>query len=296
MTMEQFKRQIALFGPEGQDRIAKVRCVIIGIGGLGTHLVQQLALLGVRYFVLIDDEEVSESNRNRYIGLRHSDPVPGFRKVDLGERIAHDIDPTIYVEKIFDSFISNAGFAAIQSADIVFGAVDLEGARLVLNDVCTAYRCSYIDLASDVLPGEDLQYGGRVCVSLNGDGCIQCLGVLDSKEAGEDLAGEAELRNRETLYGVDRTLLGQSGPSVVSINGAIASLAVTEFMVAITNLRDPQRLLTYKGTTGKVFANVATPPSDCFYCHGRWHAGLEGDVEHYLTDGTTDRLHPKRCA
>lgn len=289
MTLEKFQRQIALFGQDGQDRIAKVRCVIVGIGGLGTHLVQQLALLGVRDIVLIDNEELSESNRNRYVGVSHSDPVPGFRKVDLGERIAHDIDPTIHVEKIFDSFISAAGFEAIRSADIVFGALDLEGARLVLNDVCTTYRSSYIDLASDVLPGEEVQYGGRVCVSLNGDGCIQCLGVLDTKEAGEDLAGEAEQRNRKTLYGVDRTLLGRSGPSVVSLNAVVASLAVTEFMVAITNLRDPQRVLTYKGTTGKVFASVATT-GDCFFCHGRWHAGLEGDVEHYLTDGTAAKL------
>ncbi len=293
MTLERFKRQIGLFGEEGQARIAKVRCVIIGVGGLGTHLVQQLALLGVRYFVLIDDEELSESNRNRYVGVRHDDPVPGFRKVDLGERIAREIDPTIHVEKIFDSFISEAGFEAIRSGDIVFGALDLEGARLVLNDVCTAYGTSYIDLASDVLPGEEPQYGGRVCVSLNGDGCIQCLGVLDTKEAGEDLAGEAERRNRKSIYGVDRTLLGRSGPSFVSINGVVAALAVTEFMVAVTNLREPQRVLTYKGTTGKVFARVDTPPGDCLYCKGRWNTGAAADVGQYLRNGTAARLRKR---
>ena len=230
---KRFARQIALFGELGQERIAKVRCVIIGIGGLGTMLIQQLALLGVRHFVLIDDEEISETNRNRYPGVRHSDPVPGFRKVDVGERIAQEIDPSIVVEKIFGSFISEEGFAAIRSADIVFGCLDLEGARLVLNDVCTAHGQSYIDLASDVIPGADPEYGGRVCVSMNGDGCIQCLGVLDPKEAGADLAGEAERRNRDALYGVDRGLLGRSGPSVVSINGVVVSLAVTEFMVAV---------------------------------------------------------------
>jgi len=292
MSQHRFARQIALFGELGQERIAKARCVIIGVGGLGTQLIMQLALLGVRHFVLIDNEEVSETNRNRYYGLRHDDPVPGFRKVDLGERIAHSIDPTIVVEGIFDPFIGEAGFAAIHSADIVFGCLDLEGARLVLNDVCTAYGQSYIDLASDVIPGEHPDYGGRVCVSMNGDGCIQCLGVLDTKEAGADLAGEAERRNRAALYGVDRALLGNSGPSVVSIIGVVVSLAVTEFMVAVTNLREPQRVLTYKGSSGKVFASADQPAADCYYCKGRW-AVARDDVQHYLTDGTAERLRQK---
>ena len=294
MSSERFNRQIALFGEEGQVRLAKVRCVIIGIGGLGTYLVQQLSLLGVRSFFLIDDEDLSESNRNRYIGVRYNDPVPGFRKVDLGERIAREIDPTIAIEKICDSFVSEAGFAAIRSGDVVFGCVDLEGARLILNDVCTAYGRSYIDLASDVIPGDQPEYGGRICVSMNGDGCIQCLGVLDTKEAGADLAGEAERRNRRALYGVDRKLLGQTGPSVVSINGTIVSLAVTEFMVAVTNLRDPRRLLTYKGSTGKVFASVDMPPADCYFCKGRWNLGATAHVEQYLRDGTTDRLRQNK--
>lgn len=294
MNLERFDRQIALFGELGQERISKVRCVIIGVGGLGTQLILQLALLGVRHFILIDDKELSETNRNRYFGVRHSDPVSGFRKVDLGERIAYEIDQGIIIEKIFDSFISEAGFIAIRSGDVVFGCLDLEGARLVLNDVCTAFGQSYIDLASEVIPGEEPEYGGRVCVSMNGDGCIQCLNVLDTKEAGADLAGEAERRNRKTLYGVDRGLLGRIGPSVVSINGVIVSLAVTEFMVSITGLRDPQRVLTYKGSTGKVFAATDKPSPDCFFCKGRRGRGPAAEVEHYLTDGTAERLKEKR--
>jgi len=176
----------------------------------------------------------------------------------------------------------------------VFGCLDLEGARLVLNDVCTAYGQSYVDLASDVIPGEVLEYGGRICVSMNGDGCIQCLGLLDTKPVGKDLAGDIERRNRKEIYGVDAELLGQGGPLVVSKNGIIASLAVTEFMVAITGLRDPQRVLTYRRSSGKVFASTDQPFIDCFYCNGRRGAGAAADIEHYLIDGTADRLRQNK--
>jgi len=195
--------------------------------------------------------------------------------VDLGERIAKEINPNIVVHKIRESFISEAGFAAIRQATHVFGALDLEGARLVLNDVCTAYGRNYIDLASDILDEEgQLEYGGRVCVCMNGDGCLQCLGVLDTKEAGRDLEGEAERRNRDKLYGVEHQLLGRTGPSVVSINGVIASLGVTEFMAAVTGLRPLKRLLTYRGTTGKVMLSTDVQP-DCLYCNGRWGKGAD---------------------
>lgn len=57
---------------------------------------------------------------------------------------------------------------------------------------------------------------------------------MDITEAQADLAGEAERVDRETLYGIEKGELDRSGPSVVSINGVVASLGVTEFMLAVT--------------------------------------------------------------
>lgn len=290
MDSERFARQIGLFGEEGQRLIRECRCTVVGVGGLGTHLVQQLSLLGVGGLNLIDDEELAETNRNRYVGVRHDDPIPGFRKVDLGERIAHDIDPDIDVHKVFDSFISSDGYEAVRGGDYVFAGLDLEGARLILNELCAAYSRPYFDLASDVLPGPTIEYGGRVCVALNGNGCIQCLDVLDASEAGMDLAGESEQRNRDAIYGVNRDVLGGSGPSVVSLNGVIASLAVTEFMVTITKLRAPKRVLSYRGSSGKVFAGTQEPSGECLYCKGIWGTGEQADVERHIRMGMAERL------
>ena len=45
--------------------------------GLGSQVVQQLALLGVGSLVLVDAEELDETNGNRYVGATHDDPIPG---------------------------------------------------------------------------------------------------------------------------------------------------------------------------------------------------------------------------
>lgn len=286
MTSSRFDRHMPLFGEEGQRKLGAAHAVIVGVGGLGTHVVQQLALLGVGRLAVIDSEDLAETDRNRYVTARHDDPVPGTGKVDIAERTVKAIDPTFQVDKVADSFISEDGFRAVVAADYVFGCLDSEGARLILNELCAAYCRPYFDLASDVVPGDPPAYGGRICVtSWDGDGCLVCRGLLDLAEAQFDLAGPEARRDRDALYGIDRNVLGSSGPSVVSINGVIASLGVTEFMAAVTGLRQPKKVLMYYGHMGRLTSPTDPPAADCYYCkvvRGRREAA---DVQRYLREG-----------
>jgi hypothetical protein len=279
-----FDRQMRFFGRAGQERIQAAAIVVVGIGGLGTHVVQQLSLLGVKKMSLIDAQEVDKTNQNRYIGLRHDDPIPGTLKVNIGERLAHSIEPAIQIEKIPDSLVSNGAFSAIKSADYVFGCLDNEGARLILTELCAAYAKPYIDLASDIIPGSQPAYGGRVCVAWDGNGCLGCLGVLDLQDARAQLAGPTGQRVEDAIYGVERRLLGQAGPSVVSINGIVSSVAVTEFMVGITGLRRPFRLLNHYGHLGKLTKSEAAQ-ADCYYCKGIWGTREQAGIERYVDAG-----------
>jgi hypothetical protein len=98
-----------------------------------------------------------------YVGVRYDDPTSGTRKVDVGKRLAHAIDPTIQVFKIFDSLISENAFEAVKRADYVSKCVDRDGVRSVLNELCAAYSRAYFDLATDIPQNQQLIYGGRVC-------------------------------------------------------------------------------------------------------------------------------------
>ncbi|MCA1736308.1 MAG: ThiF family adenylyltransferase [Actinobacteria bacterium] len=57
---DRFSRNIALFGPDGQQKIAATAVAIVGLGGLGSHVAQQLVHLGVIRFALIDDDVLTE--------------------------------------------------------------------------------------------------------------------------------------------------------------------------------------------------------------------------------------------
>jgi hypothetical protein len=99
------------------------------------------------------------------------------------------------------------------------------------------------------------------------------------------MAGPGAAKDRRAIYGLDAEALGQAGPSVVSVNEVVASLAVTEFMVLVTGLRPPCRLVNYHGHSGKVTVSVDEPCADCYYCHGMWGAGDSSNLKRYLGRG-----------
>lgn len=290
-----FDRGERFFGKDGQAKLRTTQCLVVGSGGLGTPVIQQLAFLGVGGLHPLDYQELDVTNKGRYIGSRHSDPIPGTRKVDSAERLIKEIDPTIEVRKVHNTFISTEGFAAIRAADYVFGCLHSEGARLILNEICSVYERPYFDLATEIMPADPPDsgppiYGGRVFVNLDGSGCLACMNVLDMDEADRDLRSDADKRNRERVYGIDRQDLGDAGPSVVSINGVVASLAVTEFLVHVTGIRQANRHLEYKGNTGKVFVRNDKPFADCYYCVGLRGKPEVADLEQHIRNGLGERL------
>jgi len=288
MNDPRFDRQIALFGTEGQAKLRAAHITVIGAGGTGSAVIPQLALLGVGQITMVDHDEIEKSNRNRHFCARHHDPIPGTLKVETAKRMIQEYDPTIAVRTVPASLVSQEGFEAVRKADYIFGCVDLEGIRLILTELCAAYRKPYIDISTGVEAGPPARYGGQVCCAVDGNGCLMCLGQIDTEEARRDLESVSQRADRQSVYGVDTNELKGSGPSVVSINAVTASLAVTEFMKLCTGLGRPTRLLQYDGRLSRVTVSADEPANDCYYCKEVWGSGANADVERYLRNRTTN--------
>jgi molybdopterin-synthase adenylyltransferase len=278
---ERYTRQIALFGIEGQRRLAKARVAVLGLGGLGSHACQQLAYLGVRNFVIVDDDPVEDSNLNRLVGA-----VPGnvgAHKTEVAERLIKAIQPSARVE-IHEAKMPDEGAAtAVQQTDLVLGCFDNDYPRLLTTALAAKSQLPYIDAATDVVAGDGKPaYGGRVVVAGTSPGCLSCLGQLDQDEIRRAQLSDEELQAEATIYGVTVEALRGTGPSVVSLNGVVASLAVMEAMVMITGLRPPVKLQNYYGNWGgRITTSNDRPSSDCYYCGlwlpGEYRAGLHSN-------------------
>lgn len=275
-----YHRQELWFGIDGQEKLENIRVGIVGIGGTGSHVLQQLAYLGVKHFILIDPDSVRETNLNRLIGANIDDK--GKSKVEIGERLIKFINKNADVKIIQGSFIGVDGIRALKGCDFIFGCVDKDGARLLLTEFSKAYEKPYLDIATEITENN---WGGRIVFTDSELGCLVCREQLSKEEIQHDLSTPEERSINDRIYGVSIDKLKGTGPSVVSLNGLIASLAVTEFLVQITDLRPARRYLEYRDNMGLILSSKDELPTDCYYCVTVKGIGDKADLERYARQG-----------
>lgn len=272
---DRYDRQVRFFGARGQRRIQDARVVIMGCGGLGMHVIQQLAYLGVRRWTLLEHDDVDDTSLNRLVGA-----VPGDidePKLDIAERIIRSVQLNAEISLI-DGLLGDPEHAEyveqrVAEADLVIGCFDKETPRLIATELCSRHGIAYMDAATEIIDDDNgLSYGGRVVASHDGRGCIACLGVLDQQELSRESLTPRQRAEFDRMYGIDRGDLEGSGPAVVTLNGVVGSLAATEAMMLLTGLREPIRQLTYRGHIGTVGRDLTAGDPDCAFCaHWREH-------------------------
>src|SRR5438093_47115 len=84
----------SFLGPQSQQAFSELRVAIVGLGGGGSHIAQQLAHLGVGHFVLFDPDRIEESNLNRLVGGTSDDVRRSEWKADISSRVIRLVNPT----------------------------------------------------------------------------------------------------------------------------------------------------------------------------------------------------------
>ena len=285
MSNERFSRQVLAFGQEGQEKLAAAKIGIIGVGGIGSQAVQNLAYLGVGNFLIVDDDVVEESNLNRLVGAFPNDVKEKRLKVEVAERTITKINPAARVKKFPMNLRNEMVLDALTKMDYIFGCVDNDAARLILTELSAAYEVPLIDSASEIQveEGQVKEFGGRVIVARPGDFCALCANQVDREVAKFELESPPEREFREKHgYGMGA---GVPAPAVVSLNGIIAGIAVTEFLMVITNMRPPNRKVTYKGMKGVVSVSLDEKKSDCIVCNFLVGKRESADIKRYARFG-----------
>jgi molybdopterin/thiamine biosynthesis adenylyltransferase len=219
-------RQTVAIGPASDQRLARAVVAVAGTSGGGGHVCQQLAHAGVGTIIVVDDDTVDTTSRGRLVGTRYDDD--GQLKTDVMERLINEIDRGITVVNVPHRTSHPDGRAALARADVIVAAVDRLDARAEINAIARRYLVPLVDvgigLESD---GARLISGtGQVIFTLPGGPCLRCTPLLS----------DAALAREQRLapLGYDRNPDAPGEPQVVSMNGLLASQAVTVVIGAIT--------------------------------------------------------------
>ena len=130
--LERYRRQILLFGEDGQERLKEAEIFIAGAGGLGCPVALYLAVAGIGTITVADKDVVDQTNLNRQI--LHYDRNIGMKKTVSAEEKLREANPDIRVNAI-DTTIDAANVGRLVGhADGIVDALDNFPTRYLLNE------------------------------------------------------------------------------------------------------------------------------------------------------------------
>ena len=239
-------RQISLeeIGLEGQERISRLRILIVGAGGLGSPAAVYLAAAGVGVLGVVDDDVVELGNLQRQILYRDEDIGVGKAET-FGRRLA-EINPEVRVESFPVKLTYSNSVEILSGYDVVIGATDNFESRMVIAGTCR-------DQATPYIYGGINRFEVQVMSVMPGETC--CFGCVygDARDVQESPSGP----------------LG----GVAGIGGTIQAV---EALKIGARFGDPlyNRLLVFDALDMNLRVLPVTRREDCTVCCGAQGAGI----------------------
>jgi hypothetical protein len=260
-TTVQFDRQVRVFGRSAQGILEKLRVAIVGLGGTGSIVAQQLSYLGVKDYLLIDPDTLEESNLNRVVGSTRTDV--GQAKVLISQRAIRFVNPAARIETIQDSVLKNDIAATLVDSDFIFCCTDSHGSRAVLNQLSYQYLIPTIDMGMVISKSGSTveQIAAKTQLLVPGLACLICGNLLDYEQVRRDLLSDFERK-------IDPYIPNhvEPAPAVISLNSTISSLAVTMFLNCVVGIPGNARFLNYNAITGTTRPVVFSQHPGCIVC------------------------------
>lgn len=132
-SRREFIRTELILGRTGMEALWDSTVAVFGIGGVGSHCAEALARCGVGRLILIDSDEVTETNLNRQCVAWRS--TIGRKKTKVMQEMIHEICPDIRVDT-FETFVLRDNlddiFRKAGRVDYIIDAIDTVTAKLSL--------------------------------------------------------------------------------------------------------------------------------------------------------------------
>lgn len=157
------------------------KVLVVGCGGLGGHIIDQLARLGIGTITAIDGDVFDETNLNRQL-LSHTQNLGAPKAIEAEKRVAL-VNPDVRVNAVY-GFLDNSNAEKYMAGhDVICDALDNMTTRLLLQQYAEILR---IPLVYGAIAG----WYGQVTTIFPGDNILGSI-----YQGGGDKGIETELGN-----------------------------------------------------------------------------------------------------
>ena len=135
---ERYKRHILIknIGGQGQKKLGNAKVLLVGLGGIGSTVLQHLAAAGIGKIGLVDQDTVALSNLQRQTIYTYEDI--GRKKVSVASNFVKKLNKNVDVTE-YDFFLKTNDSDAtkiIGEYDVVLDGTDNIEARELINQHC----------------------------------------------------------------------------------------------------------------------------------------------------------------
>lgn len=264
-----YSRQIVLkeLGAEGQQKLTKSKVAVVGVGGLGTVSSLYLALAGVGFIRLIDQDTIEVQNLHRQI-LYDIDDLH-YPKTEVAERKLSKLNPLVTVEAVPENLNANNVERLLSGVDCVVDGLDNMLTRYVVNRACAELKVPYVF-------GAAIGIEGNLSVFAPPEtGCLECL--------------MPNLSDQDLLTCATRGVIG-AAPGVI---GALQAIEAIKLLANVgTTLKGKLMVCDFSDmdfTSIEISKNTRCP-----VCHGELSASLGGERLVWLCGRDTANINPDR--
>lgn len=137
-----YARNIPALTKSECEALRQKRILVVGCGGLGGHIIDQLARIGVGFLRVVDGDVFETSNLNRQ--LLSSVPLLGISKAKAAADHIARVNPDVAAEAVEEFLTKDNAAALIAGCDVVMDALDNIESRKLLSAACEQANIPYI--------------------------------------------------------------------------------------------------------------------------------------------------------
>ena len=178
--LDRFARHIVLpeIGGVGQVALAGAQVALVGLGGIGSPVLQYLAAVGVGSLTLIDDDTVDASNLQRQTIFAEADI--GRAKVDVAGEWGGRFDASLAVQTARLRIGTQNVATVLEGHTLVIDGCDNFATRLAVSDACVGLQIPLVSAAVGRFQGQVGAFAGH----LPDQPCYRCF-VGDAFDAAD---------------------------------------------------------------------------------------------------------------